>query len=804
MTILSPRDFPHGLKPKMTKHSRKLKQKATRINQPGADAKKKIAKKIQKQSRWRSWLLSTLMLTTLFSSAGVIIAAGWISILFIFNPEQVSWLNEYLPTWAQIPVNKKDIPQTLAEIQLALNKQNRIAGESLSLEAVNKDDNQQRNSFLLPVFQKRNNCQSDCQELSELRVYQRTKDLEFQFQPEIYYHLVTQIPITGVTKSFVEFPLDKNYLELEKQGEKINLPLTEIKAFEDAPLSPEFWFYLRGEHKQGDSQITYGQIIYYNPQIRKLQQILAWKNSNNQLPKWQQVTGSDAKELVIDQTANLEPTFQVYQLKYSELISNSLILVPIDLKSEFDDFGYQKSLTLARNGLWTPAYAWLTSLQKQRKTPFPQSVQVQIDLIRLHSQFTKIQADKTWANPSQQVMTYLIDGRWEQALQVLTASPYNGQEISNLLKADRGRLWNRTTVALRLNRSRRAVLAWAYLMLVVQRGEQRANSWLQEQPNINEETLSYLQDLLAQLNNEVTNDHESQIIGGVQQISQINKADWVSIDPQSDLKIPADQVWFQVNVSAFNDGTNWLSHPFSNFLLPKFQTGQFWRKILGIADDPTMQIVVWLPNGDQQIKTATIKAVKMQDGVLRLLAAGEPLPKHDNNSSQPKPLALTSAALEWVQPSPVSIQELYQQNPQAVKAILPSVWRSLQQSGDVSGGEVPGFEVMKAKMDDWPVQMIDVTNDGMVDVVLTISDSAIAALTQPVNASSIVGKDKIRPRTVILLLNGKVIYSDFAAKSGQTLTAIAKLNSNQSLALLVENADTYRLRRWSETNQRLE
>jgi hypothetical protein len=159
----------------------------------------------------------------------------------------------------------------------------------------------------------------------------------------------------------------------------------------------------------------------------------------------------------------------------------------------------------------------------------------------------------------------------------LTALPYNGQEISNLLRADRGKLWNRTTVALRLNPSRRAVLAWAYLMLVVQREEQLAKYWLQEEPNINEQTLSYLQDLLAQLKNEVTNDHESQIIGRVQQITQINNADWLSIAPQSDLKIPVDQVWFQVNMSAFHDGTNWLSYPFSNFQFPKFQTGQFWR-----------------------------------------------------------------------------------------------------------------------------------------------------------------------------------------------------------------------------------
>ncbi len=262
------------------------------------------------------------MLTTLFSSAGVIIAAGWISILFIFNPEQVSWLNEFLPTWEQIPVNKKDIPQTLAEIQLALNKQNRIAGESISLEVINNDDNQERNSFLLPVFQKRNNCQSYCQELVELRVYQHTKDLEFQFKPETYYHLVTQIPITGVTKSFVESPLDKNYLQLQKQGGNINLPLTEIKAFEASPLSPGFWFYLRGEYKQGDNQITYGQIVHYNPKIRNLQQVLSWENPNGQLPKWQQVIGSDVKELVIDQTANLKPKLQVYKLKSSELISN--------------------------------------------------------------------------------------------------------------------------------------------------------------------------------------------------------------------------------------------------------------------------------------------------------------------------------------------------------------------------------------------------------------------------------------------------------------------------------------------------
>ena len=46
-----------------------------------------------------------------------------------------------------------------------------------------------------------------------------------------------------------------------------------------------------------------------------------------------------------------------------------------------------------------------------------------MDVIRLHSQLTKTQAEKNWASPSQQVLADLIDGRWEKALQVFEASP---------------------------------------------------------------------------------------------------------------------------------------------------------------------------------------------------------------------------------------------------------------------------------------------------------------------------------------------------------------------------------------------
>ncbi|MHC5721648.1 MAG: hypothetical protein ACYTX0_58940, partial [Nostoc sp.] len=60
-------------------------------------------------------------------------AFAWISVLFIFNPDQVSWLNKILPAWAQIPLGKHERPQTLKQIQLDLSKKNQIFGETLPL-----------------------------------------------------------------------------------------------------------------------------------------------------------------------------------------------------------------------------------------------------------------------------------------------------------------------------------------------------------------------------------------------------------------------------------------------------------------------------------------------------------------------------------------------------------------------------------------------------------------------------------------------------------------------------------------------
>ena len=334
--------------------------------------------------------------------------------------------------------------------------------------------------------------------------------------------------------------------------------------------------------------------------------------------------------------------------------------------------------------------------------------------------------------------------------------------------------------SVRLNPNRRAVLAWLALIFKVQRGEERANAWLESQPNINPETINYIQDILTKLDDDKINAHPSRIIGTVKQINRINQQDWLPISLQTDLKITDNQVWYQVEVSAFHNGTSWLRYPFVNFDQLQNQPRKFWRKILGISSDPSMQIIVWKPNGEQEVTTTTIKAVQVQNQGLRLLMSGSALPESKVKSLQPRPLALTVDALKWIEPSPVSIKELYQQKPQLVELILPTIWQQLQQSGDITTGVIPNLQEMLAKIGDWPVQLADLTNAEQQEIVLTISDSAIASLNQSDGNNSEQVEYQKRPRTLILSADSNVIYSDFARVNQQTLIAIAQLTDDQS------------------------
>jgi hypothetical protein len=772
-------------------------------------------------------------MTVLLCSAGLITTFAWISIQFILNPEQVSWLNKFLPGSGNISDNNPERSQTLKEIQDSLSKQGQIAGQILPLE---RDTT---TSFLLPVFKQRAHCQSDCKYIVELRVYQRAGNLELQSVPKGYYHLAAQLKVTGPEESFVVAPI-VNATD-DNQGSSLPLPLSEVGRFEGDTPSPGVWFYLRGQRQQRTSGIAYGQIVYYNPEGAHLQLMLPWTSPSGQLPQWREVTGGDAKELVVDQTVGLEPQLRVYQVNSVKFVLNPIQLEQISLTPPaLQNSDYQNALALARSGLWTPAFKQLESIKKQLTGQLPEAAQAQMDVIDLHSQVTKTQADTSSASPSQQVLADLIDGRWEKALQVFEASLENAKDIATLLKADKGRLWSRVEAQLRVNPNQQSVQAWGALILAAKYGQERANSWLNKQSKTTTDTLTYIQGLLGQLNGDAASQiptHSSQIVGSVQSIAEVNAADWLQppsqqrrhrvfqdthhsifVDTQQDVSLQKadNQVWYQIEVSAFHDGRRWLYHPFTNLKPPQTSPEKFFWKALGIDSDPEIQIVVWLANKEQLTTTATIKAVQFRDGVLRLLvAADESVETLYATSVQQPLLAMTNSALEWVEPVPMTLQELYQQDALRVKAMLPILWRSLQESGELPGGAVPDSQYILQKLGSLPVQEVDLTDDAMPETVLTIAPEAIASLDmqdtsedgsfqpqQPTLRSP--DNNQSRPHTLILSDSGQVIYTDLKQDSPALLRAIAKLSGGQSVGLLLENAHGYRLKVWSQKNQRFE
>lgn len=750
----------------------------------------------------RNWATSLLWMTVLLSGAGSVTVGIWLSFQLFVNPDALSWVNDVLP-WAKIPLINSDQPQTLTQIEASLSKQRQIAGEPLSLD---NGSTLQPTSVLIPILSSPQNCQSNCEQIVELRVYELTSNGDNQkAQGEIYYQLVDQVSVEGLEESFAIAPLLNG--EISDRGSSRPLPLTQLRRFEGKTPATGVWFYLSGQRVQRTSAITYGQIVHYNPSRSHLSLMLPWTSPTGQVPQWQSVTGGGSPELVVNQTIDLEPQLRVYQVKPAQFLLDPLQLEEISLaEPALNNSAYQKAILVARTGLWSPAWEWLQFIKKQRQQhhqPWSTAAQAQIDLIRLHAQLTKSQAEETWASPSQEVLADLIDGRWGKALQVFQASSLeNTQEIATLLAADSGRLGNRIDIALKMNTERLEVKAWGALIVGAKEGRRSAIAWLKQQPKTSPKTVTYIQNLLQHLEGEptakISSPHRSRMIGSVQPVTKINPTDWLQPDPKATLNLLNQQVWYQVQITAYHDGKRWRQTPFFDLQLPTAPAKFIWQQ-LGLDTDSQIQIVVWLPDGQQETKLATVKAAQFQGGVLRLLVASE----EKIDDLQRRPLAVTQAALEWLQPDALALTDLSQQDqPLELAKILPTVWQELQKSSP-NKTAIPNFEQLQEKLGQLPVQLIDLTGDNLPEVVINVSLEAIATLNNQNLEQSKFKDNQLRSRTIIISTTGSLLYSEFGTAS-QEMVAIADLKDDEPPALLVEGSKTYQLQRWSNKLQRFE
>lgn len=802
------------------------------------------------QTQSNHWTSSLLALTLLLGGAGAIVGGVLLAVQLTIDPDAALWINQFLPEAVQIPVKRRYSPQTLDEIRSSIAQLGLIPGDPIRLESDRAED------LLIPVQQKRLGCQQACEWISQLRVYRRVEPPRYfsEASTQAYYELVSQLPVQSIEESFVVAPLLASEAEEPASNRPLNLSTIRIESLPELTPSTQrleegaiasgdlgIWLQLSGNLNKADRAIAYGQMLYYNPDKTHLMVMLNWTSPVGETPTWQEVTGGTAPELVINQTVGLEPQLRIYQLKPRPFINAPVQLEEIALTNPaLNSLDYRKAITLARSGLWTPALKQLTTIKDN--LDWTDGAQAQMELIRAHAQLSQAQADKSWASPSQQVLTSIIDGRWESALEVFASSMANRREIAVLLKMDTGRLGRRVEAALDATPQITEVKVWGALIRGAQEGRPNAIAWLQQRfPNLGT-ARAPIDEFLAQLEialSAMKSPDISRIVGTVTQLEQVQASDWLYPEQNTAIlliqdrqvapelpPLSADQVWYQVEVAAFHNGERWLKTPFSTSQLSS--TSQLlpdllWQQ-LGLSVDSQIQITFWSAAAQQETLLSTVKAVQFNNGSLRLLVAGSPPPQQSQEKSllgmgqPPRPLAVTAAALQWIEPQITTLAARAQSRPQWTVEVLPLIWRELQQAGEVpSQMPVPSIqtlseaialenepqqlgEQMGALVGGWLVQLVDLTGDGQAEAVLTLPPESFLVLSELTGVAS----QAKRSRTMIFNDRGELIYSELTRDRAQSLTAIAELGDGGTVGLLIEGANQYSIQRWSPERRRFD
>ncbi|MCY7273542.1 MAG: hypothetical protein LH702_07285 [Phormidesmis sp. CAN_BIN44] len=413
-------------------------------------------------------------------AAGLVISGAWLSVEFILDPRSVVWLNHYLPDGAKIPIVGSDELRTLAELQEALKKTGRTIGDPILLES-NLKSAKNSSDLLLPVLTRQENCDLDCDRVTELRVYRLVAGRDRRGKPD-YLQLISQLPISGIDETFVLTPFAE--AEGNDQGSTRSLPLTTLQQFEERAPGQGIWLNLSGQRSQRDKSAAYGEIVHYNPGQTYLNVLLRWTSPIGEAPVWQKRAKGMLSTLVVNQSIGLEPNFAAYQVRARKFTPDPLQLLPVSLtEPALENGAFVDAISLARNGLWSTALEFLRSVKKrQPPSEWSAAAQAQMDLVERHAQVTQLQASQPWVSVSQQVLVSLIDGRWAKATQVLQVSPDDRDEITNLLKSDSGRLWKRVSALLKVNPTRQDVQTWGALILMAQQDKVKAIAWLKKQP----------------------------------------------------------------------------------------------------------------------------------------------------------------------------------------------------------------------------------------------------------------------------------------------------------------------------------
>ena len=638
----------------------------------------------------------------------------------VVDPDGSSWLKTLLPQLGQAATAA---PQSLDEIRQEMGSEGLVADTPLPWP-----DSVRPEVWLFPGLS------AETRTIQTIWVY---KPHGSRFQQ------IDRVTIPTLQESFVTAPLIGTASQVTAVDTTV--PVARIQR-----LSGDFpWLLLSGQQRYGSTILRYGQVLGYRPRERRLTVLLRWSSPAGLSPQWLPGT----QYLMVDQTVGLRPKLQLYRTLPGSLPRLEEVSF---YGSVYGTAGqsslYDKALRLATGEVWFHSLQMMESAKAALGAQWNDGAQAQLELIRLHSQRSKAQAERHWSNQQQQILAYLVAGRWDSAWSVLEKNPALYAGLLQHLEQDFDALWRSTQVHLQIHSQDTSALTWAALLVASRQSTQAAADWLKQRSD-GGTALDRFQSLVraqqkkspqSLANSESAENSRrttssvaqpyQQLLGWAEAVDSPGTG-WMRSHASS--AVPQGQRWYLVEVQQLADGSTWQA--------PVLEPSAFWSRSQPLRNRLRLQ------TGHALV----IHDVRAQGGRLQLLASGPQIER------QPAAVfsgtAKSLSALAWqsasgMPPAHASGAAASAKNLQAALltqlGLAPEQWLQL----------APYLQYASS----------DITGDGETEHLYRLT--AGTALPSELAASLAIAQPAL-DKTVILDTAGAFIYGDF--KSPETaLTAV--------------------------------
>lgn len=428
-------------------------------------------------------------------SGMITITLAWLSWEVLSNPDMTFWVNQFAPGGLNDRIPGQNQPKPLADILQRLKQGTQLPGEPIQLSSgpptqLNQTNGNQANQVAIPILRNQAdpNCQSHCQSISEIQVYRSLQlpRLVSWFQREKRFRLVDRMVVVGPSEQDLRRLISTiNRTDLSG-GASRPLPMSNIDLLnrsdrDEISNRDDVWLMLSGLEAQGNATAAYGQLLYFSQRSSHLSLMVDWLSPSGSFPRWQNLTGNDVPEIIIDQSIGLEPAFLVYQLKQAP--SGGTLAYPIQLSPPAIDLApYRDGLNLAKNGLWEAAFTHLAQLKQNAKLAWNAQAQAQFDLIKLHANFVQAQAKQTSASGVEQIQILLLNGSWTLAKDLLLQHPDQIPELKILIANEKNTIRDRLLSSIEVDGKNSPALDWQVIIQYLETGPKSATNWINKQP----------------------------------------------------------------------------------------------------------------------------------------------------------------------------------------------------------------------------------------------------------------------------------------------------------------------------------